>query len=546
MPLVNRSADIPKFNAGPYLARVISSVDSKYMGTLQVQLLRDVGNSPSGTGSTIQVRYMSPFYGVTGIEHLGANSSVDDTQKSYGFWMIPPDPGTIVVVIFIQGDMRQGFWIGCVQDEYMNFMIPGLAATTAHTDTGSSDKKVVGEYNKRTTTLSNNDATKNKKPIHPFQKILQTQGLARDEVRGITTSSARRESPSNVFGISTPGPIDRTTNAPKGKTGKRESLVTGAFVSRLGGTQFVMDDGDENYLRKSEALDGPPEYASVENNEKGGKPDIPHNELVRIRTRTGHQILLHNSEDLIYIANAKGTAWIELTANGKIDIFATDSVSIHSGNDLNFTADRDINLTAGQNLNIVTGKEIRVAAGKSISTIAGTFVSTNAGTTITENAGTFISSFAGSNITLASQSNTNIMAGGILTVNSVGQLNIESCSTTNVSAVGEVNLKSEGAIKVQTDGKLSFKAASEIALDGTNVAMQSGKAVDAGVPGSASPDSPISPVPAQQTARIPQREPWAEHENLNPQAYKPNKTRAGSSQTSSMANPIPDTFRKNT
>ena len=33
------------------------------------------------------------------------------------------------------------------------------------------------------------------------------QGLVQDNVRGTTSSSARRESPSAVFGISTPGRV---------------------------------------------------------------------------------------------------------------------------------------------------------------------------------------------------------------------------------------------------------------------------------------------------------------------------------------------------
>jgi hypothetical protein len=80
---------------------------------------------------------------------------------------------------------------------------------------------------------------------------------------------------------------------------------------------------------------------------------------VRIRTRTGHQILLHNSEDLIYIGNARGTAWVELTSNGKIDIWAADSISIKSEADVNITATRDINLHARNG-------EINMFAGKSI------------------------------------------------------------------------------------------------------------------------------------------------------------------------------------
>jgi hypothetical protein len=80
--------------------------------------------------------------------------------------------------------------------------------------------------------------------------------------------------------------------------------------------------------------------------------DIPYNEHTRLRTRTGHQILLHNSEDLIYIGNSKGTAWVELTSNGKIDIYAADSISIHTETDLNIKADRDINIEAGRNINM--------------------------------------------------------------------------------------------------------------------------------------------------------------------------------------------------
>ena len=93
--------------------------------------------------------------------------------------------------------------------------------------------------------------------------------------------------------------------------------------------------------------------------EMGGDPSIPQNELIRLKTRTGHQILMHNSEDLIYIGNARGTTWIELTSNGKIDIYAKDSVSVHTENDYNITADRDINLKAGRNINLTAMSEIK-------------------------------------------------------------------------------------------------------------------------------------------------------------------------------------------
>jgi hypothetical protein len=370
MPIEQRSVNSQDLNAGPYLARIVSHLDPKYMGTLQVELLREVGNVPYSTNNLFQVKYLSPFYGVTSLDYTTKTNDYNGTQKSYGFWMIPPDPGTLVLVTFVEGNPKNGYWIGCVQDEYMNFMVPGIAATEINTEKTPS-KVPVAEYNKNNADLSASDTTQNKKPVHPLAAILSAQGLLTDEFRGITTSSARREVPSNVFGISTPGPLDRSSGAPKGKVGKSESKISNEFVSRLGGSTFVMDDGDDKFIRKTSASEGPPDYASIENGEKSNEPNIPHNELIRIRTRTGHQILLHNSEDLIYIGNAKGTTWIELTSNGKIDIYANDSISINTDNDLNITAGRDVNIQAGENFNFSAGKGIKITAVDDIETLAG-------------------------------------------------------------------------------------------------------------------------------------------------------------------------------
>jgi len=346
-------------DAGPFLAKIVSHLDPKYMGGLEVELLRPAGNYDSREGQLHQVQYLSPFYGVTSVAFNGKNETYNETQKSYGMWMIPPDIGSVVMVIFVQGDPRKGFWIGCVQDEYMNMQVPGGApATEFHVDKGRKEKLPVAEFNKDTNPAEFTDPTKIKKPVHIFVERLETQGLLKDEIRGTTTTSARREVPSAVFGISTPGPVDKRAGATKGKIGKFEHKVNNAFVSRLGGTTFVMDDGDDKLLRKKPAHEAPPEYANVESGETDGQADLLHNELFRIRTRTGHQILFHNTEDLIYIGNARGTTWIELTSDGKIDIFAEDSVSVRTKQDLNFYADRDINIEAGRNINIKANNQM--------------------------------------------------------------------------------------------------------------------------------------------------------------------------------------------
>jgi hypothetical protein len=355
------SPDVPKMDPGPYLAKVVSNLDSTYMGVLEVKLLRPTGNNDTA-GQLFSAKYMSPFYGQTSEEFVTEDpDDYNNTQKSYGFWAVPPDVGTTVIVIFIQGNPKRGFWIGCVPDENKNFMVPGNAATKYVVD-GTGTRVPVAEYNSKVNGTVT-EPTKIAKPRHPLADVLAAQGLLTDDVRGITTSSARRESPSTVFGISTPGPVDKRNGAKRAKVGKEGKKVN-AFVSRLGGSTFVMDDGDANFLRKSPASEGPPEYAAVEQGEDGGDPTIPHNELIRIRTRTGHQILLHNSEDLIYIGNARGTTWIEMTSNGKIDVYAADDISYHTQGNFNVTADKDINLTStGGSINLNASEDFKVTAG---------------------------------------------------------------------------------------------------------------------------------------------------------------------------------------
>lgn len=336
MPILTTESELLP-GSGPYLARVVNNLDPDFMGGLEVLLFEGTTGDSNTQDSTVTVKYLPSFWGTTSIAHEGNNSAdFNDVQKSYGMWAVPPDIGTIVMCFFVGGDRNSGYWMGVVPDRYQNHMVPSLAASKQTAMTPEQERKYgtkylpVGEYSKKNRTPQGqgpSQVASFNKPVHPFADRLLSQGLLLDDIRGVTSSSARREHPSGVFGISTPGPVDQ--NSPPKQIGYKTKVS--AYVSRLGGHQLVMDDGDTKGL----------------------------NELFRIRTRTGHQILLHNSSDLIYIANAAGTAWIELTAQGKIDIYAADSVSIHAENDFNLRADRDFNIEAGRDFNIGVGGNLK-------------------------------------------------------------------------------------------------------------------------------------------------------------------------------------------
>jgi hypothetical protein len=515
-------------DSGPFLARIVRHLDATYMGTLEVELLTETNISQADPSTRIrQVRYLNPFYGITSANLSATEGSqadtFDGTQKSYGMWMVPPDIGTTVVVIFIQGRPESGFWIGCVQDEFMNFMIPGIAATSLVEGVPDSEfpRVPVAEFNrlkKDGSTKNTSDPTKNLKPQHPFTKIFSIQGLLKDDCRGITSSSARREAPSMVFGVSTPGPIDRQPGAPTRNLMAGTSLRE-EFISRLGGTSLVMDDGDAQFLRKTSAADGPPVYASVEQQDIITDPlsvTRPHNELFRIRTRTGHQILLHNTEDLIYIGNSRGTAWVELTSDGKIDIFASDSVSLHTEADINFFADRDINFEAQRNINIKAGNEMRTHIVNNSSLVVG----------------------ADQTIKIGGALHTTVTAKMKTTVGS--DFELRSTGDNRLTTLGSTHLLSS---------KTHFETATKISMNATPATP----ATIATVPGVLTTHTLPSESSGTITSimqRVPTHEPYPHHENLDPVRFKSLKTdREGASisETASgwnMYSTRTDTFEK--
>ena len=335
------SADI-----GPYVGIVKNTIDPLRMGRLGVLLPEKshVPESSNDASNVIWCQYLSPFYGVKPFESVSNKPySFRENQTAYGMWAVPPDIGTNVLVIFAKGhqDQSSAFWIGCVQEPLTNHMVPGLASSLeSKLDEKGGGPAAAGdrrELNYGTKVLP--VIEKNKRVYSEGESILSEahwrypvnedlanqlmrQGLIQDPVRGTTTSSARRETPSQVFGISTPGRLRADSRRPNiGLEG------TPVGVDRYPGHSFTMDDGDQS----------------------------GDNQLIRLRTASGHQFLMHDKDGIVYIANASGNAWIEMNSEGRIDVYSNGGINLRTEKDFNLHSDTNINLHAGNQIRMVAG-----------------------------------------------------------------------------------------------------------------------------------------------------------------------------------------------
>ena len=122
-------------NPGPYLGIVKGNIDPTRMGRLKVHIPSLAKTSDPAENQLITCEYLAPFYGAKGGKYAkGAGTEFEDSQHSYGMWMVPPDLETKVLVIFAEGKMKQAYWIGCVQEPYTNHMMPGIASSTNTND----------------------------------------------------------------------------------------------------------------------------------------------------------------------------------------------------------------------------------------------------------------------------------------------------------------------------------------------------------------------------------------------------------------------------
>ncbi|ASV44204.1 hypothetical protein PBI_SCTP2_189 [Salicola phage SCTP-2] len=274
---------------GLYMGLIKENKDFQRMGRLEVW----ISELCSKSDDTIPVIYASPFAGATNPDDTNPNEleTFDGTQKSYGFWAIPPDINNTVLVMFIDGHISKGVWFSVLYQQYINNMIPNIPVDDTFQEESKGDgvKRPSAEYNINVKNAT--QAVQGTKPYHkPHYEGIRNQGLKRDPIRGFSQNGARANRRSKVLGMLSPG-----------------------------GHYWTLED--------------------TENDEK-----------IRLRTKSGTQLLLDETRGNVYIINKSGKGWIEIDNDGKIMAYGEQGIGIRSQGDINLHADNDIIFEAGRDM----------------------------------------------------------------------------------------------------------------------------------------------------------------------------------------------------
>lgn len=404
-----------------YLGFVKNNEDALMMGRLQVWI-PEFSSNPTDESGWFTVSYCSPFAGSTPAKDLKkGGQELADTQQSYGWWAVPPDVDNEVVVMFINGDPNRGVWIGSLYQQYMNNMVPGIPSAKSFQEGEEGIDPPTAEYNKWGGDVGNaEDPTRPR--FEPLHEGFKSQGLYEDSLRGPSDASARRDPVSKVYGFKSPG-----------------------------GSQLVFDDADDN-------------------------------SYIRIRTKSGAQVLINDTVGFVYVISGNGNSWLEVSDDG-VDAYSANAISLRSQGNLNFHADGEVNIHAGSSFNVYGAGGGSFQFGKNMDMLVGSACNIS----------------AAGDMNLLGQGATKVSAGGNISMNAGGTAAIAASGALGVSAGGNLFLKGS-QIKQNAGSGPAAAAASE--ASGPKPSSKADKELSEGYP-----DATVSSI----VSRLPTHEPWAGH-----------------------------------
>lgn len=267
---------------------VVDTNDPQQMGRLKIWI-------PSLDGDNYKVNnlpwaaYLSPLAGQTMNYPAGPNGDIAPGYTSYGFWAIPK-VGALVVVACLYGDPNLRLYVGSLFPEHGNRSLPA----------GRHRPDII-----------DGPLTDTYQPLEPAFSNLKAQFA------------------------------DNLT-AP-------EAISRGA-VERMVAQDQTEKDGTQGYQKdavNAKTLDPQTMCITSPGHHSLIFQDNPENGRVRLKSASGHQIILDDANERIYISTSRGNNYIELDADGRVYVFAGGDMAMGVGGDFNLAVAGNYTVSAG-------------------------------------------------------------------------------------------------------------------------------------------------------------------------------------------------------
>lgn len=399
--------------------------------------------------------YVTPFGGQVSTGTRGPGLAQTEGGVSYGMWAVPKI-GAQIVVTSLDEQKQHRLYLGCVYVPHTTHTMPhGRWISDDHPEIDGSAE---GKSGKQTKPKPYGPLSSREKPIEPLAsnmaKAFGNKAESFEWRSRVADYGVSRNDVSHLSKIVSKVQDDLET------TYDDWSSTQGYQNSRIDPTG---NPNGKNYDSHTYSLTSPGFHAI-------SMDDRMENCRIRLRTTGGHQILMDDTNERIYIATAQGNNWIELDQSGNIDIFTSNKVNIRAKQDINFTSDQSIRMHAKEGIHMHSDKEIRMKAKEDIHTQTDKNIRTHA--------------FEG--IFVESNKNTNLVVGEKLNIYARSELSIKTDSNLKIQSIGDTNLKASGT---------TFVTATKIHLNG---------------PTAANATKAVKPKekPALFTNRVPDMEPW--------------------------------------
>lgn len=376
-------------NAHCTIGTVVDTNDPQQMGRVRVVCPQWGDTWGSAVESLPWALYMTPFGGQVQVGTRGPGVQQSEGGVAYGMWAVPK-VGSLVAVLCIDGNPMTRMYFGCVYDQFTPHTLPhGRFMYDDHPELEKAGKDAA-PYGPFTSTekliqpLADNirQAFGNKsEPNFEFRSRGADYTATRLDVAAINQTFSKVQDDKDVTHdgwTSTQGyQASRTDpNASSSLTDRNYDSMVYSFTSP-GFHSLSMDDRQENCR-------------------------------VRLRTTSGHQILMDDTNERIYIATAQGNNWIEMDQDGNIDIFTANKVNVRANKGINFTSDDTIRLYGKKGIHIKSDDEVRIESAKD---------------THLKSAGS-IRAHASQTLFLQSDGATHVKVGSTLHLDSGGQMNL--------------------------------------------------------------------------------------------------------------------------